>query len=117
MSDVVVLIAEQSLVVRSALYLASLLFLLVAGGFALSLVVGALDAVGGAVTEKHDWQVFGGLSSKQDVLQLFAMAVYSALLITMEPSIRALASSVGDALVTSLIVAPLVGVTLRERLA
>lgn len=107
MSEVVVLIAEQSLAVRSALYLASLLFLLIAGGFAMSLVVGALDALGGAVTDK--------LSSKQEVLQLFAMAIYTALLIGMEPSIRALASNVGDVLVTSLIVAPLVGVTLRDR--
>lgn len=99
MSEVLVFIAEQSLVVRSALYLTALLFLLVAGGVALSRFIGALEAA------------FDELRSKQDVLQLCAIAVYTALLISMEPSIRALASGVGNVLVTSLIVAPLVGAT------
>jgi hypothetical protein len=99
-----VFIAEQSLFVRSALYLSSLLFLLIAGGLAVSRFIGALEAA------------FEELRTKQDILQLVAIAIYTGLLITMEPSIRALASGVGNVLVTSLIVAPLVGVTLRERL-
>ena len=109
MSEVVLFLAEQSLVVRTAMYVASLLALSFVGGFTLSFVIEALDKAGAALTAKRDWDVLSALSSKEDVLQLFAVAAYSAILIAAEPAIRSLASAVGSALVTSLVLAPVAG--------
>ena len=109
MPDVAVFLLEQSVAVRAALYVASLMFLSCAGGFALACVIDVLDAVGGRVTANRDWQVASQLSSKEDVLQLGAVALYAAFLISIEPPIRALASVAGNALVTTLILAPIAG--------
>jgi len=109
MSEVVVFLASQPLFIRAAVYVASLVCLSAGGGLALSLVIAALDAAGGALTANRDWDVVSRLSTKEDTLQLFAVAAYSALLLSVEPSVRALASSVGSALVASLILAPIAG--------
>lgn len=111
MSEVTAFLAHQSLAVQTALYLAALLFLLCAGGIALTLVVGALDRIGEAITSDPDWQPRGEIS-KQEILLLIGVLIYGQLLLSFEPSIRAFASVVGNPLVTSLMMAPIAGALL-----
>lgn len=117
MSDVVLLVLHQSGVVRVALYVASLTVLATVGGVVLSRLIDALDAVGAVVAENRDWQITNGLSSKDDLLHVFAVAIYSALLMAFEPSLRVLISAVGHALVTTLILAPIAGAMVLRRRA
>jgi len=109
MSEIVSFLAEQSVAVRTALYIVSLLFLLFVGGLALSLVIAALDSMGRAMTDDPDWQISGGLSSKEDLLHAFAVVIYGGLLVSVEPPIRALEGVLGNVLVTSLMFAPIAG--------
>lgn len=114
MPEVAVFLSAQPIVARTALYLASLAFLAFAGGWMLLRFVRLLDATFGAVASNRDWQLHGA-GSKEDVLQLFAIASYVLLLISFEPSIRAAASVMGQVLVTSLIAAPVAGAALANR--
>jgi len=111
MSEVSALLAHQSFAVQTALYFGALLFLLCVGGMALTLVVSALDRLGEAITSDPDWQTRGEVS-KEETLLLIGVLIYSQLLLSLEPPIRAFASVVGSPLVTSLMMAPIAGALL-----
>jgi hypothetical protein len=115
MSEVTAFLAHQPLVIQTALYAGALLFLLGAGGTGLMLIVGALDRIGAALTSDPDWQPRGE-TSKQETLLLIGVLIYAQLLITFEPPLRAFASVAGNPLVTSLMLAPIAGALLYERL-
>lgn len=111
MSEAAAFLAHQSLALQTALYLGALVFLLCAGGIALTLLVGGLDRIGEAITADPDWQPRGEIT-KQEMLLLVGVLIYAQLLLSFEPAIRAFASVVGAPLVTSLMIAPIAGVFL-----
>jgi hypothetical protein len=108
MSEAAAFLAHQPIVLQTALYLGALVFLLCAGGTALTLLMGGLDRIGEAITSDPDWQPRGEIS-KQEMLLLVGVLIYAQVLLSFEPPIRAFASMVGDPLVTSLMMAPIAG--------
>jgi hypothetical protein len=112
MSEVTAFLAHQSFAVQTALYLAALAFLLGFGGMALILVVDTLDQLGEKLTSNPDWQP-PGETSKEETLLLIGVLMYSQVLLTFEPPIRAFASIVGTPLATILILAPIAGALLH----
>lgn len=111
MSEVAAFLAHQPIALQTALYLGALVFLLCAGGIALTLLINALDRLGEAITSDPDWQTRGEIS-KQETLLLVGVLIYAQLLLSFEPPIRSFATVLGNPLVTSLLIAPIAGALL-----
>jgi hypothetical protein len=111
MSEVTAFVTHQSIIGKAALYAGFLLFLLFAGGVALTLLVRALDRIGEAITLDRDWQTHGSIS-KEETLLLISVLLYAKLLLSIEPPLRAFASVMGDGLLASLVLAPIAGAVL-----
>lgn len=111
MSQVTAFVSHQSIVGKAALYAGVLLFLLFAGGVALTLLVRALDRIGEAIMLDRDWQPRGGIS-KEETLLLISVLLYAKLLLSLEPPLRTFANVMGNGLFASLVLAPIAGAVL-----
>jgi hypothetical protein len=115
MPQVAVLFAHQHIAVQVALYGSSLLALALAGALAQALLIQALGATGETLAASPTWQALVGTSSKHDALLSLGVLIYAALLLALEPAIRLLSSAFGDVLVTSLMLAPILGAVIRSK--
>lgn len=117
MPQVAVLFAHQHIAVQVALYGISLLALALAGALSQARLIGALGAIGEMIATSPTWQALVGTSSKHDALLSLGVLIYAALLLALEPAIRLLSSAFGDVLVTSLMLAPILGAVIHSKRA
>lgn len=115
MPHVASFLLHQPIPVQVALYVVTVVTLALAGARSFLRVIELLGVAGEVIASNEVWQALAGSRSKLDALLSLGALVYAAVLVALEPAIRALSSELGEAVVTSLMIAPLLGAAIQRK--